>query len=135
MRIGEFRIDCDGVAIGGFGLFEPTLYPENVAHIRARSGSRRIESDRFSQVLKRLIQPATFAEQTAKQIVRIGVMRHQIERFAVGALGRLQLAGLMMLQAMPDSIGDFGVLFPGCGVRMLPGGSGVLGNCSLERCS
>ncbi len=119
MRIGRFRIDGDGITIGCFRLFEPALCSVNVAHVRARGGSRRVEPGRFSKVLERLVQPTALAKQAAQQIVRIGVIRRRIERFAIGTLGRLQVAGPMMLQAMPYSIDDFGVSFQGWCICML----------------
>ncbi len=121
MGVGGFRIDGDGITIGSFGLFEPALYPVDVAHVRARRGGRRVESRRFPKMLERRIQPATLTKQAAEQIVRFGVIRRQIERFAIGALGGLQVAGLMMLQAVPYSIDDFRVFIQGGSICMLPG--------------
>jgi hypothetical protein len=65
------------------------------------------------EVLERLVQSTTLAKQAAEQIVCVRVVRGQIERFAVGALGQLPVTGLMMLEAMAYSIGDLRVLFQG----------------------
>ena len=67
-------------------------------------------------MLQRLVQPAGLAKQVTEQIVRVRVIRLQTEGFAIAALGRLQVAGLMLLQAAAYAIDGFGAWFPGCSV-------------------
>ena len=127
MGIGKFGVDGDGVSVGGFGLFEPALCPVNVAYVRARGASRRVEARRLLQVLEGSFQAAALAKHAAEQIMRVRVIRGQIEHFTVGALGQWQVAGLMMLQTLPYSIDNVGVLIRGCAV------SRTIGEYSIEK--
>ena len=113
----EFRVEFDGLAIGGDGLVQLLLVGQGVAEVVVGVGQLRIEFDGLAVGGDGLVQLLLALQSVAEVVVGIGVLRVEFDGLAVGSDGLVQLLlGVQGVAEVVVGIGELRVEFDGLAV-------------------